>query len=100
MLLLILCIFFSFGVAITLHNIINVFDNRCILGAQIKMKLLPPEEVEMDQSTDNSTSEFTSSTGKLSEVFNQSYSNFIAAEGKNEFSLSDIKYLAERKFMI
>lgn len=90
MLLLILCIAFSFGIAITLHNIINMFDTRCILGAQIRMIEIP--------STDNvSTSEITSATVKLTEVYNQSYANFLATSDATEFPTSQVEFMVKRE---
>lgn len=91
MLLLILCIVFSFGVAITLHNIINVFDSRCVLGAQIKLSPVEPSQ-------NVSTSELTSSTVDLASFLNQSYAQFIAANDQSEFPTSQAQFLVESEF--
>lgn len=88
MLLLILCIAISFGIAITLHNIINMFDTRCILDAQIRM---------IEKPSNASTSEITSATAELNKFFDQSYANFIATGDAKEFPTSQVKYIVERE---
>lgn len=90
MLLLILCIFFSFWVSVTLQNLIHNFDTRCILGAQIKF-------IEINPKPEN-VSEFTSQRILVKSLFNETFADFITTnEASNEFPTSQVQFLAQSK---
>lgn len=88
MLLLILCIFFSFCVAVTLQNLIQLFDSRCILGAQVKFSEINPTP-KPENVSDNLS---------LKSLFNESYADYLASnEAKSDFPSSQVEFLAQSK---
>jgi hypothetical protein len=78
--LLVIAIFCSLAVSLSLQQITSAFDERCILGAQLTFETMPKsaKENETESSTIPVIKE-KSSIG-LSEIFNKTYADFIVGK--------------------
>lgn len=93
MLLLILGVFFSFCIAVSMQSLINDYEGRCVLGAEVKIiSVEPPKNLTSSEITFEETSE-------LNTFFNESYSQFLSLGRGKKYLSADLKFLAERKII-
>lgn len=105
--LLVLAIICSVGVSLSLEKLIESYDDRCILHADVHFeteleranyfqKFSNSMRRAVDVIEDNSV-KAEKSLGKLSDHFNESYASFLNSDLNAEYPVDQIRFLVESK---